>query len=163
MTMLYQLLKRALWRWEETLAVAALVVVIASVSFGVVTRYVSATSATWAVELAGLAFTWCVFLGAAAAFRKGMHVSVELFVAIIPVPMRVIVSWMIDIIVLGFLGYLLYLSALITLDSGSRPSPVLRIPFTYVYGALVLSVGSMLVHHILQMLARHAGRERPST
>src|SRR5690606_21443822 len=97
MTMLYQLFRRAIWRWEETLAIVALLVVVVSVSCGMILRYVSASAATGDVELAGLAFPWCVFLGAAAAFRRGLHVSVDLICAMIPAPMRVAVPWLIDI------------------------------------------------------------------
>jgi TRAP-type C4-dicarboxylate transport system permease small subunit len=147
-------LKYALWNWEESLAVIALIVMTSSVSFGVVSRYVTVTSATWAVELANLSFTWVVFLGAAAAFRRGLHVSVDMIVRPLPARAKALVAWVVDLLLLGFLSYVLYLSVLITIESGIRPSPVLRIPFSYVYAALVLSLGSMLIQHLRHLVLR---------
>ncbi len=149
-----RLLKQALWNWEESLAVAALVVMVLSVSFGVVSRYITVTSATWAVELAGLSFTWAVFLGAAAAFRRNMHVSVDIIVNLLSERANTLLAWVVDLLVLAFLIYVLYLSVLISIESHSRPSPVLRISFSYVYLGLVLSMGSMLVHHIRQLVLK---------
>ena len=149
-----RLLKQALWNWEESLAVAALVVMVLSVSFGVVSRYITVTSATWAVELAGLSFTWAVFLGAAAAFRRNMHVSVDIIVNVLSKRTNTLISWVVDLLILAFLIYVLYLSVLIAIDSYSRPSPVLRISFSYVYAALVLAMASMLVHHSRNLVLR---------
>ena len=55
-------------RFEELVAAAAVVVIIASVGWGVITRYVTAQPATWAGEIATLGFAWVVFFGAAAFF-----------------------------------------------------------------------------------------------
>lgn len=150
---------RIFWRWEETLAIVALLIVVGSVSFGVFSRYITATPATWAVELASLSFTWMVFLGAAAAFRRNMHVSVDLLTRLAPRRLSRAVTFFLDILLLVFLPYALYLSVLITVDSYYRPSPLLRIPFTYVYLALVLSFGSIFIHHILQVISRLRTKE----
>ncbi len=157
MTRLFRLVGQALCNWELTLAAIALLVVIASVSFGVVSRYVTQTSATWAVELASLSFTWVVFLGAAAAFRRNMHVSVDLVVRLLPKRWSAAVSWAMDLLLLVFLPYALYLAISIAIDSIDRPSPVLRISFLYVYGAVVLSFASIFVHHVIHMARRVAG------
>lgn len=151
----------ALWRWEETLAVLALVVVVFSVSYGVATRYVTETSATWATEMASLSFTWVVFLGAAGAYRRRMHVSVDALVRLLPPRGAAALSWATDLLVLVFLAYTLVLAVQITFDAASRPSPVLRISFFWVYLAVVLGFGSMLVHHALHIIDRLRGRAAP--
>lgn len=150
-------IRTALYRWEESLAVAALCVVVASVSYGVFTRYVTETSATWATELASLSFTWVVFLGAAGAMRRGMHISVDALTRLLPVRMAAGLAWLTDLLVLVFLAYALYLAVTITIDASSRPSPVLRISFFWVYLAVVLGFGSMLVTQALNMVGRLRG------
>ncbi len=147
-------LRTALYRWEETLAVIALCVVVGSVSYGVFTRYVTATSATWATELASLSFTWVVFLGAAGAMRRGMHISVDAFTRLLSDRLAGALRWLTDGLVLVFLAYALYLAITITIDASSRPSPVLRISFFWVYLAVVLGFGSMLLTQALNMIAR---------
>jgi len=147
-----------LFRWEETLAVAALCVVVASVSYGVITRYITATSATWATELASLSFTWVVFLGAAGAMRRHMHVSIDALTRLLPAPVERIVAWAVDVLILAFLAYTTYLAVVITIEANHRPSPVLRISFTWVYLAVVLGFGSMLFSHLAAMIRRLRGR-----
>lgn len=145
---------RARWlllHWEEMLAVIALCVVVAAVSYGVITRYVTATSATWATELAGLAFTWVVFLGAAAAMRHGMHVSIDAVTRLLPASVARLIAAAMNILVLVFLAYTTYLAISIMIDAYHRPSPVLRISFTWVYLAVVLGFGSMLVTHAREL------------
>ena len=152
-------LRAALYRWEESLAVMALCVVVASVSYGVFTRYITETSATWATELASLSFTWVVFLGAAGAMRRGMHISVDAFTRLLSPRLSAALAWATDLLVLVFLGYALYLAITITIDASGRPSPVLRISFFWVYLAVVLGFGSMLVTQALNMLAKARGRQ----
>lgn len=152
-----RILGGALFRWEETLAVAALGVMVASVAWGVFTRYVTAQSATWATELAGLAFTWVVFLGAAGALRRRMHVGIDVLTAALPPRAEKALGSAMDLIVLVFLAYTTYLAGLISVEAISRPSPVLRISFFWIYLAVVLGFGSMLVSHLRQMIGRIRG------
>lgn len=154
MKTILRLTGRALRNWELTLAAIALLVVVVSVSFGVISRYVTQTSATWATELASLSFTWTVFLGAAAAFRRDMHVSVDLIIRLLPARWSTAVTWAMDLLLLVFLPYALYLAISIAIDAAGRPSPVLRISFLYVYGAVVLCFASIFVHHVLRLVAR---------
>ncbi|RVT82738.1 TRAP transporter small permease subunit [Rhodobacteraceae bacterium CCMM004] len=140
-------------RWEEVLAGLSLIVVVCSVGYGIVSR-LTPYSATWTVELATLSFTWAVFFGAAAAFRRGQHVRIDVLVVRLPEGPRRIIAIAIDLLILGFLIYVLYYAALLTVSSSARPSPILRIPFTFVYGAVLISLASMLVHQVLFLLQR---------
>lgn len=146
-----------LYRWEEALAVIALCVVVVSVSYGVITRYITEKSATWATELAGLAFTWVVFLGAAGAMRRHMHVSIDAVTRLLPPKVGRVVAWLVDVLTLVFLAYTTYLAVLITIEAYRRPSPVLRISFTWVYLAVVLGFGSMLISHGVTMIRNLRG------
>lgn len=149
-----------LFRWEETLAVVALCVVVASVSYGVITRYITASSATWATELASLSFTWVVFLGAAGAMRRHMHVSIDALTRLLPKGFERAVAWAVDVLILAFLAYTTYLAVLITIEAYRRPSPVLRISFSWVYLAVVLGFGSMLISHLAALVRKV--RTRPA-
>lgn len=149
--------RTVLFRWEETLAVIALAVVVFAVSYGVVTRHLTQTSATWATELANLSFTWVVFLGAAGAMRRNMHVSVDAVVRLLPDRLASILEWLTNFLVMAFLAYGSWLAITIMIDAHDRPSPVLRISFTWVYLAVVLSFCSMFIQHSLSMLRQLRG------
>ncbi|CAM5217426.1 hypothetical protein CDEF62S_04089 [Castellaniella defragrans] len=49
--------------FEEYVAAFALLIVVAAVSWGVMTRYVSHTPSIWTGEVARIAFAWTVFCG----------------------------------------------------------------------------------------------------
>src|SRR5690554_6405422 len=66
------------------IAAAAMMVVVASVSWGVLTRYSLAQPATWTTELSGMAFAWVVFFGAAAVMREGAHIGIPILVDMLP-------------------------------------------------------------------------------
>ena len=59
---------------EEIVSGIALVIVVLSASWGVFTRYLTKSPATWSGEIATLAFSWLVFVGASACFKHGGHV-----------------------------------------------------------------------------------------
>ena len=54
--------------------------VILSVGWGVLTRYITAQPAAWAGEIATLAFAWLVFFGAGACIKYHMHPTIDLLV-----------------------------------------------------------------------------------
>nr|WP_281070737.1 TRAP transporter small permease [Oceaniglobus trochenteri] len=154
-------LRYLLLRWEEVLAALALIVVVGSVGFGVISRHVMSSAATWTVELSTLAFTWAVFFGAAAAFRRDMHVRIDLLTNLMPPRLHRLTGFAVNLLILGFLGYTLYYAVQLSISSAARPSPILRIPFTWVYGAVAASVASMVVHQIAVILKPDTTRGAP--
>ena len=115
------------------------------------TRYITERPAVWTTELSGILFTWVVFIGAMTAFRDGKHIRVTLFIDILPVRLRAVLYKTGDVLVLGFLVYVTYLSYRMMLKGASRPSPVLDIPFSWVYLATVVSFAGMSVTAALRM------------
>lgn len=143
------------------LAVAgtALAVVVASVSWGVATRYIFSQPATWTTELSSIAFAWVVFFGASAAMRRGLHIGIPILVDTLPAPVRKAATTLAIIIVTGFLAYATYLAGLLALQSFNRPSPVLRISFAYVYGGVALALSITTLHAALQFLRVFKSRD----
>jgi TRAP-type transport system small permease protein len=146
---------------EEVLACAALVLVVLAVAWGVLTRYVTAQPAPWTGEVAGMAFAWLVFLGSAAAFKRGMHASVDLLTARLPGMVRRPLEIVIDLAVLAFAAYVVWLGLEFTNRNLDNPSPVLRLPMSIIYLPVALcfaSIGIRLAARIVGGLWR---REAP--
>jgi TRAP-type C4-dicarboxylate transport system permease small subunit len=140
---------RFLWRqFEELIAGAAFIVVVAAVCWAVLTRYITEQPATWAGEVSAAAFAWVVFLGAAAAFKRGAHISIDLLVANLPRGPRLALAAAVDLVVLVFCGYVTWLAIEFTLDIGmTTPMPSLRIPYAYHYTAAALGFALMTWRH----------------
>jgi len=138
-------------RAEETLAGALLVVVMIVTAYNVINRYVFELSAAWAPELAGFIFTWVVFLGASAAARRGMHVSIDLVVDRLGPRAR---RWTIlagEIILICFYAYTAWLAIRITASSYTRVSPVMHVPYSYVYASVVLAFSLMFARGLVSL------------
>lgn len=144
---------RLLGNLDELTAGLALVLVVIITLYNIFNRYVLARSAVWAPELAGFVFTWVVFLGASAASKRNMHVSIGVVVRYLGPRTKAAVGILGDIVLVAFLAYATYLALKITVSSHSRLSPVMRVPFSYVYASAALSFGLMLLRRCL-VLAR---------
>ena len=95
--------KRSLADWlgicEDTVTGLALLVMVSAVLRGVLTRYITAQPAVWTSELSGIVFTWVVFIGAMAAFRKRAHINVPLLVDSLPAKAQRVVTLLADVLV----------------------------------------------------------------
>jgi TRAP-type C4-dicarboxylate transport system permease small subunit len=152
-------------RWfrhaEETLAGIALVVVVGAVCWGVLTRYVTSQPAAWAGEVAQIAFAWTVFLGAAAGFKYSMHISIDMLVTLFPAGVRRIVQLLTDLLVLAFLGYVIWLAILFNIQAWSDPTSVLRLPRTVTYASVLVGVAFMALRQGQLCLLRFSGQHQP--
>jgi len=138
---------------ELAISMAALSALFFSVLWGVLTRYVTEKPAVWTTELSGILFTWVVFVGAASALRSNQHISVTLIVDLLPSQARQLVTLLARALTIAFLFLVTYLAYQMMLKGASRPSPVMRIPFSFVYLATVLSFAEMSVSSLLRLFA----------
>ncbi len=139
-------------RVENLVSFSALSILLFSVLWGVLTRYVTEKPAVWTTELSGILFTWVVFIGAMTAFREGRHIRVTLFVDILPDAVQLVLRKVGDLLVLAFLVYATYLSFLMMQKGASRPSPVLDIPFSWVYLATLICFVGMSIAAVLRLI-----------
>lgn len=146
---------------EEILAGIALVIVVAAVCWGVLTRYVTAQPAAWAGELAQIAFAWTVFLGAAACFKYGMHISIDMLVNRLPFAARRTLQFLTDLLVLAFLAYVAWLAVLFNIQAMSDPTSVLRLPRTVIYASVLVGVSFMMIRQAQLCLRRLSGQHDP--
>ncbi len=123
---------------EETIACTALVIVVAAVCWGVLTRYVTAQPAPWAGEVAGMGFAWLVFMGAAAGFKRGLHVSIDILTRLLPRPVERALAAVVQVGILVFAAYVVWLGVGFSIRNLANPSPVLRLPQSIIYLAVTL-------------------------
>jgi TRAP-type C4-dicarboxylate transport system permease small subunit len=145
---------RFLFRYfEELVASAALIIVVLSVCWGVLTRYVTAQPAAWAGELAVIGFAWVVFFGASACFKYKLHPSIDMLTVSLPAPAVRIVRAIVHVLVLGFCAYMVWFGVRFSIDAWDNPTSVLRWPLTVVYGPVTLGFALMMVRYIERLVA----------
>lgn len=141
-------------RAEMLVSFGVLAALTGSVLWGVLTRYGTEKPAVWTTELSGILFTWVVYIGAMTAHREGRHIRVSLLVDLMPPAPRRAVMLFADASVLAFLAYVTWLSFLMMQKGATRPSPVLDIPFSWVYLATVIGFAGMTLSQIARLLSR---------
>ena len=140
--------RQVLDQFEEVVACVALGSVILSVSWGVITRYITAQPAAWASEVATLSFAWLVFFGATACVKYKLHPSIDMLVVRLPLPLQWCVRWLNHSLVLGFCGFMAWFGTRFAIDAWSNPSPVLRLPLTWLYGPVAFCFALMALRYI---------------
>jgi len=136
---------------DEAIGVAALLVTVGSVAWGVITRYVTAQPAVWASEVAAIAFAWLTFFGASACFRHNAHPSIDMLVGRLPAAPQRAVRIAVDLLVAAFLAYFCWLGLEFSVAAWDNPTAVLRLPMTVVYGPITLATLMMLARHLAAM------------
>lgn len=133
---------------EEAIAGTALVVVVASVLWGVLTRYLFAQPAAWSFEVATIGFAWLVFFGAAACVRYRAHADIDILVALFSPPWQRAVAvfnfWLLTV----FFAALAVFFAVHTVDAHKSVTIALNLPRSLIYVPLCLATIMMLVRHV---------------
>lgn len=99
MTQLYRKLMDALYLGCVTIAGAALVLISAVIPWAVFTRYVLNSAASWPEPAAILLTIVLTFIGAAACYRRRVHMSVSYFVMLLPPPFRILAELAAEVLV----------------------------------------------------------------
>ena len=134
------------------IASIAMVVLTLVTAAGVVMRYIVKNPILWQEEVQAFCQVWMIFLGASVAFRTGSIVAIEMVVESLPEKAQRIVGYIVDMIVLFVLSFLMVKShAYIqqVFGQSGRPTPILRIPYTLIYGVAPYGCALMMISYVL--------------
>ena len=158
-------LMNALVKAETALASVILAALILCTFGGVITRYCFSKPFTWEEEFQLACMVWITFLAASVAFHTRSHVAIEILVDLFPKRLQQVMEVLIFLAVWVILGYFFFRSIdFITVIAGtSRKTPILKIPYAWIYGVAPVSVVLMLISYtymtVQDALARRADRE----
>lgn len=138
---------RAFDNLEEIISSIALVIVVLSACWGVITRYFTHQPATWTSEMATIAFAWVVFVGASAGFKRGSHISIDMLVAFLPARLNVMIQSAIDLLVLIFCSAVSVIAVNASIVNWDSPTSVLRLPTSTIYIAIAFGFAMMVLRH----------------
>jgi TRAP-type C4-dicarboxylate transport system permease small subunit len=145
-------MKFAFKYFEELLASIAISIVVISAFYGVISRYILNNPVAWSNEVATIAFTWTVFLGAAAAWKNNKHIHLDLVYNFFPNKIKIISDWLKNIILIVFIAFALYLSIQFTITAYNKPTAILRLPFSYVDVPVVIFFSSIILRSIQKII-----------
>ena len=99
MALLYRKLMDALYLVCIAVAGSALVLISAVIPWAVFTRYVLNSAASWPEPTAVLLTIVVTFIGAAACYRRQLHMNVSFFVQMFPAPLRMLTELLAELLV----------------------------------------------------------------
>jgi len=141
-------LTNILFHTEEIVSAAFLSVTVSVVIINVVMRYGFRSGIFWVEEIATTAFIWSVFIGAAAVYKRKMHIGIDLITRLFPESVRRVIVVVIDLMMITINGYVCYLSVLMMLSNRLKTTPVLNIPSMYVNLSITVGFGLIMLHAI---------------
>lgn len=128
---------------EDAVTTAALGVIVVLVVAEVFARYVLNSGILWGDEVIVNLMVLMVMFGAPAAIRRFLHTDLQVFVNMMPKPVRITVKALTCLIGLAFLGLFLYSSTTYTFAAWGSFTTVLKIPMPYIY--VMMLVGAVLM------------------
>jgi TRAP-type C4-dicarboxylate transport system permease small subunit len=134
------------------------VVLTVSVFLQVLIRFVFKYPLPWTEEIARIAFVYCVFVGATIAVRENSHLSVDFLLVILPKGVARAAVFLGMFLVGVFLVFVTWQGIVLVMATGVQMSPVMQVPFRYLYLILPVSGAIMLLYLVVNMLALIRGK-----
>jgi TRAP-type C4-dicarboxylate transport system permease small subunit len=125
------------------------------------TRYVLNDSLAWTEEIARYLLMWVTFIGAAVAMRRGTHIAVEFAHVFLPAAAVRVLNFVIDVLVVGFVGLLCWFAISITRRMQIQTMTVVEWPMSIVYGGIAVGCFLMLWRSVQRFLAAMRRGWRP--
>ncbi|EPC01586.1 hypothetical protein L861_17080 [Litchfieldella anticariensis FP35 = DSM 16096] len=142
--------------------IAAVLMLVVSVTMGfyqVLTRFVFDAPSTWSEVMARSTMIWCVFLGAAASFRGGYMMAVEVIYKLVPTRRLILLEGMIALCCIISLVVLIYFGTAMTWRVHSQILSGLGISISWAYAAIPVGASFSLLAVLARLLAQATGRE----
>ena len=155
----------SVYRWEDWVTLLVFWLLAFTVFYQFFTRYVLDNSAAWTEEIARYLLIVVTFLGASMAVRRNTHIQVEFLYRYLPAPVGRVLSTLVDLIRLAFLGYATWLAIDLVPRMNNLGMTVVDLPMSYIYG--FVSAGfAMMTYRAAEVTLRHWRRgwsslERP--
>ncbi len=124
----------SVYRWEDWITLVMFWLLALDVFYQFFTRYVLANSASWTEEIARYLLIIVTFLGASMAVRRNTHIQVEFLYRYLPARAGRLLSTVVDIVRIAFLGLASWLSIDLVPRMHNLQMTVIDWPMSYVYG-----------------------------
>ena len=123
----------SVYRLEAWIALGFFWLLALNVCYQFFTRYFLNDSASWTEEIARYLLICTVFVGIAPAVRDSRHIHVDFLYRLIPRPVGRVLSTMVDVVQLLFLGYAVVLTWQMMQKMGNYRMTIIDLPMNLVY------------------------------
>lgn len=150
-------LVRWLDRGSLFVANTALVVLLLTICWTVISRYALRSPVSWAEDVTSIAFAWFIFIGMVAVHNRRGHIGLDVFTSALPRVVHAPLAIGADIFVAVFCFYTAYLCALQTYVSHrSAHTTVLEIPLSFFFASLAIGFFLMALRSVTYVFGARA-------
>jgi TRAP-type C4-dicarboxylate transport system permease small subunit len=118
-------------------------------------RFVLSSPLDFTEELSRIFMIWLVFIGGARALYTAEHFIVDVLVNNLPGPLRALVGYLIDAVVVLFIGLIAWIGFRHSLFGARQIMPALGISASLQTIAMPIGFLMMLCHALMMLLRRH--------
>ena len=147
-----KVLKWIFSNFAEIVAGIGLSVMMIITAFNVLSRYIFSFAFGGVEEITLMGSAWCIFVGAAAAYKRRMHYGVDILLSMLPESWKKRANFIIDLLLFICLGYITYLSYVFAMNAWVKPTPYLSIPYFYIDISAALGFGLMTIQTVLFLI-----------
>lgn len=135
-------------RANELILIAVLMVMAVIVFANVVGRTLTGQSFGWGNEIARQLLVWMVMISVGLVLRRGGHLALTtLFTSVPPTAARWL-KRLVLVLVITFAAYAVWAGYGYTMLGRHQSSPVLAVPYAYVYSAIPIGFALLIYHAI---------------
>lgn len=143
---------RTLDRLLNTVLIGLVGLLTVTVFLQVLARFVLKVPLPWTEEVTRIAFVYSIFVGAAIGVRERAHLNVDFLLVLLPERLRRVLQLVTQALVGVLLAAIVWLGVRYVQAAGVQTTPVLLIPFRYVYLVIPVSGALMLVYLIANVV-----------
>jgi TRAP-type C4-dicarboxylate transport system permease small subunit len=148
--------KKILMFLEELVPAALFAIIVAAVLLGVITRYVFNAPLLWTGQLGLLSFVWMFSLSASGAWRKNMHIGVDLLSSFLPARAQLVQKLVIQLVASVILVICIYFAVILTQET-TKVLQTLNTHYVWVYSAIPVGFSLMLLHTVEEIVRQIRG------
>ncbi len=141
------------------IAVVMLIISVTLSFYQVLTRFVFNAPSTWTEVASRAAMIWCVFMAAAATFRGGYMMAVEVVYKMVSPRLVVVLELAIVACCLLVLVVLIHFGIHMTMRVSNQTMSGMNISMSWAYAAIPTGAGFATVAVVARLLAQLSGRE----
>lgn len=120
-----------------------------SVFLQVLIRFVFKYPLPWTEEVSRIAFVYSIFVGATIAVREKAHLNVDFVLVVLPQGLALVIKLVGTALVGIFLVFMTWQGVVFVRATGVQVTPVMQVPFRYLYLIIPTSGGLMLLYLVL--------------
>ena len=153
--------KKVLDAGVEWACILLLAVISVDLLLGVFSRYVLERTFVWYDEVARACFIWLVFLGAAAAVRRGAHFGLHMFVEMMPPHLKRATLLLTPLTIIIFSTALAWLGWDLMRHGSAQTTAVMAMPVSWIYAAMPVG-GALMAFYAVFLFKDVLKKELPA-